>query len=73
MAILTNLQALVEKYAARLELLELTGEEQEEYGTMLCRLENQADREQPNQAIVEECVSFLSRPRFIVGLKPNAA
>lgn len=28
---------------------------------MLCRLENQADRDEPNQAIVEECVAFLSR------------
>lgn len=73
MAIATDLHALVDEYAARLETLNLTGDDQEEYSTMLCRLENHVDREHPDQTIIEECASFLSRPRFVAGLKPNAA
>ncbi len=73
MAFATDLNALVDDYAARLETLNLTGDDQEEYSTMLCRLENQVGREHPDQAIIEECASFLSRPRFVTSLKPNAA
>jgi hypothetical protein len=44
MANTKNLHKLVEGFAARLDALNLFGDEQEAYSTMLCRLENQADR-----------------------------
>jgi hypothetical protein len=68
----SNLHALVEGLAARLEWLNLSGDDQEEFSTMLCRLEDQADQDQPNHAIVEECVAFLSRPQFRVSSAPAA-
>ena len=71
MATLTDLNSLVQEFADRLESLQLDGDEQEEYSTMLCRLEDQADRSDPNYAIVVECVNYLSRYRATS--KPNAA
>lgn len=56
-----NLHALVDELAARLESLNLSGDEQEAYSTMVCRLENQADREVPDYKIVVECVAYFSR------------
>jgi hypothetical protein len=65
MAIATDLRALVEELAARLESINLNGDDQEEYSSMLCRLENQADREEPNYAIVVECVAYFGRDGVI--------
>ena len=61
MATSPDLHALVDDFAARLETLNLSGDDQEEYSTMLSRLENQADRAEPNYAIVVECVAYLGR------------
>lgn len=57
----TDLHAVVEAFAAQLETLELTGDDLEAYSTMLCRLENQADHDEPNWMIVEECRAYLDR------------
>lgn len=61
MALPDNLHLLVEDLAGRLESLNLSGDDQEAYSTMLCRLENQTDRAAPNYAIVVECVAYFSR------------
>jgi hypothetical protein len=71
MAIATDLNALVDDYAARLETLNLTGDDQEEYSTMLSWLENQANREESNGAIVVECVAYFGR--YGVSSAPHAA
>lgn len=60
MALLTDIDSLVEEFAGRLDSLNLTVDDQEAYSTMLCRLENQVGRDNPNYAIVVECVSYLS-------------
>jgi hypothetical protein len=61
MATATDLHTLVDEFAARLETLKLSGDDQEEYSTMLSRLENQVDRDEPNYAIVVECVAYFGR------------
>ena len=71
MATATELHTLVEDFAARLESLNLSGDDQEEYSTMLCRLENQAHREEPNYAIIVECVACFWR--YSVSSAPHAA
>lgn len=55
------IHTLVDDLARRLETFSLTGEEQEEYSTMLSRLEHQADREEPDYAIVIECIDYFTR------------
>jgi hypothetical protein len=70
MATATDLHTLVDEFAARLETLNLSGDDQEEFSTMLSRLENQADREEPNYAVVE-CVAYFGR--FAVSSAPHAA
>ena len=61
MSITTNLHALVEDYAAKLGTLNLSGDDQEAYSTLLSWLENQADRDEPNWTIVEECRAYLDQ------------
>jgi hypothetical protein len=61
MALPDNLHILVDDLAPRLDSLNLSGDDQEAYSTMLCRLENQADREDPDFKIVVECVTYSSR------------
>jgi hypothetical protein len=63
MACPDNLHQLVEDFASDLERLNLNGDDQEAYSTMLCRLENQVDSGEPNWAIIEECRSYLERFR----------
>jgi hypothetical protein len=60
---LSDLQQLVEDFSADLERLNLSGDDQEAYSTMLCRLENQVDSGEPNWSIVEECRVYLERFR----------
>lgn len=55
-----DLHLLVDGFAAKLEALELSGEDQEEYSTVLCQLESQADRDEPSWAIVLECIDYLA-------------
>jgi len=71
MATTTDLHALVDGLATRLETLHLSGDDQVEFSTMLWRLENQADREEPNYAIVVECVAYFGR--FDVRSAPHSA
>ncbi len=71
MATATDLHTLVEDFAARLGSLTLSGNDQQEYSTILCRLENQTDREEPNYAILVECVTYFGR--YCVSSAPHAA
>jgi hypothetical protein len=59
MAIATDLNVLVEEFATALDAREWTGEDQEEYSSVLARLEDQAERDEPNEAIVDECLHYL--------------
>jgi len=72
MALLTDFENIVDAFAGRLDSLELTGDEQEEYSAVLSRLENQVERDAPNYAIVVECAKYLAQfPR--ASSKTNAA
>jgi hypothetical protein len=61
MPTLTDLTALVEKLAAAIPDLNLDGDEQEEYSTMLLRLQNQVETGEPSEWIVNECLEFFRR------------
>jgi len=61
MQTLTDLTALVEKYAAGIEDLNLDGDELKEYSTVLLRLQNQVETGEPNERIVKECLAYLER------------
>lgn len=61
MPTLTDLTALVEKYAAAIPDLNLNGDEQEEYSTMLLWLQNQVETGEPSEHIVPECLSYFAR------------
>ena len=61
MQTLTDLTALVEKYAAGIEDLNLDGDELEEYSTVLLRLQNQVETGEPSERIVKECLAYLER------------
>lgn len=61
MALLTDFENIVDDFARRLDSLPLSGDQREEYCTILNRLEHQADRERPNYQIVVECARYLSR------------
>jgi hypothetical protein len=56
-----DLNLLVEKYAALPPELNLDGDEQEEYSTMLLRLQNQVETGDPSEWIVNECVAWLAK------------
>ena len=58
---LADLNALVEKFAAAIPNLNLDGDEQEEYSTVLLWLQNQIETGDPSEAIVKECLEWLSR------------
>ena len=57
------LTTLVERLATAIPALKLDGDEQEEYSTMLSRLENQADTDDPNDAIVMECLEYFKQAK----------
>ena len=61
MPTLTDLTVLVERLAARLPDLNLGGDEQEEYSTMLLWLQNQVETGEPSEAIVTECLAYFER------------
>ena len=61
MRTLTELTALVERFAAAIPDLNLGGDEQEEYSTMLLRLQYQAETGQPSEAIVNECLDYFKQ------------
>jgi hypothetical protein len=58
---LSDLTLIVEQYAAALPFLGLDGDEQEEYSTMLLRLQNQVELGDPSEWIVNECLKYLAR------------
>jgi hypothetical protein len=55
------LTTLVERLAAAIPDLKLDGDEQEEYSTMLSRLEDQAETDDPNDTIVNECLEYFKQ------------
>ena len=61
MPTLTELTALVDKFATALPNLNLDGDEQEEYSTMLLWLQNQVETGEPSARIVNECLTYLNR------------
>jgi len=61
MPTLTDLTALVENLAAGLPELNLDGDEQEEYSTMLLWLQNQVETGEPSERIVGECLEYFKR------------
>jgi hypothetical protein len=59
MPALTYLGALVEQFAAAIPDLNLSGDEQEEYSTVLLRLQTQVETGEPSEWIVRECLDYL--------------
>ena len=59
MPTLTDLESLVQQYAAAIPELNLDGDEQEEYSTILLRLQNTVETGEPNERIVNECLGYL--------------
>jgi hypothetical protein len=66
---LLDLYLLVDKYAAALPNLNLDGDEQEEYSTMLLWLQNQVEGGTPNQTFVDHCLEWLQRSGRIASSK----
>jgi hypothetical protein len=61
MPTLTDLHSLIDRYAAALPKLDLDGEQQEEYSTMLLWLQNTVETGEPNGKIVGQCLSYFKR------------
>ena len=75
MPTLTDLNALVEKFADAIPNLNLDGDEQEEYSTMLLWLQKQVEGGTPNQTFVDQCLTWLERftTKASLPLQGNAA
>lgn len=56
-----ELGALVQRYAAALSKLNLDGDEQEEYSTMLLWLQNQVETGEPSERIVQQSLEYFGR------------
>ena len=56
-----ELSALVERLAAGLPKLNLEGDEQEEFSTMLLWLQNQVETGEPSEQIVRQCLEYFER------------
>jgi hypothetical protein len=61
MPTLTDLTVLVAKFAAAIPHLNLDGDVQEEYSTMLLCLQNQVETAEPSERIVNECLAYFKR------------
>lgn len=61
MPTLTDLNALVEKLAAAVPDLNLDGDQQEQYSTMLLWLQNQVESGEPSIAIVDRCLAYFKQ------------
>ena len=61
MRTLTDLTALMAKYAVAIPDLKLDGDELEEYSTMLLWLQNQVETGEPSEAIVRQCLAYFAR------------
>ena len=62
---LLDLQVLVDKNAAALPNLNLEGDDQEEYSTMLLWLQNQLETGEPSAKIVGECLRYFKRYEWV--------
>ena len=62
MQTLSDLGAVVDKFAAAIPDLNLDGDELEEYSTMLLWLQNQVETGESCEAIVSECLAYFRRP-----------
>jgi hypothetical protein len=60
-----DLGMLIEKLAAAIPDLNLSGDEQEEYSTMLLWLQNQVETGEPSEAIVNECLAYFGRKKSL--------
>ena len=58
-ATVKELNALIERLALVIPDLNLDGDEQEENSTMLLRLQNTVETDEPNQRIVFECLAYF--------------
>jgi hypothetical protein len=58
---LIELHILVDEYAMALPKLDLDGDDQEEYSTVLLHLQNQVEGGTPNQTFVDHCLRWLER------------
>lgn len=58
---LTDLTTLVEKLAQSVPELNLDGDEQEEYSTMLLWLQNQVETGEPSESIAQKCLSYFAK------------
>ena len=58
---LKDLATLVEKFAAAIPELNLDGDDQEEYSTMLLWLQNQVETGEPSEWIVNGCLAYFRR------------
>ena len=72
---LLDLHLRVDKFAGALPDLNLTGDEQGEYSTMLLWLQNQVEGGTPNQTFVDQCLDWLERftTKASLPLQGNAA
>jgi hypothetical protein len=61
MQTLLDLYLLVDKYAAALPDMDLDGDEQEEYSTMLLWLQNQVEGGTQKQTFVDFCLTWLDQ------------
>ena len=61
MPTLTDLTSLVERLAAAIPDLNLEGDDQEEYSTMLLWLQNQVETGEPSEAIVNRCLVYFKQ------------
>jgi len=57
---LLDLHALEDKYAAALPDLNLDADDQEEYSTMLLRLQNQVDTGEPSEKIIGLSLEYFA-------------
>jgi len=58
---LLDLHLLVDQFAELLPGLNLDGDEQEEYSTMLLWLQNQVEGGTPHPTFVDRCLTWLER------------
>jgi hypothetical protein len=61
MPTITDLTALLERLAGNLPKLNLDGDEQEEYSTMLLWLQNQVETGEPSERVVQHCLNYFER------------
>jgi predicted transposase YdaD len=56
---MTDPTALLEKYIAAIPVLNLDGDELEEYSSVLLRLQNQVETGEPSDRVISECLAWM--------------